>query len=83
MGSYNSVSEYHGRASPLELSFGRVLQFSGLDNIFRGHTFLGCTCFSWACIAAWITLILYQVLLLLYLLVIGLIGRCRWRIGSP
>jgi hypothetical protein len=45
-GSYSSVSEYGGRVSPLELSFSRVLQFSGLDSIGGGHT-----CFSWACIA--------------------------------
>jgi hypothetical protein len=33
--SYNSVSKYHGRVSPLELSFNRALQFSGLGNIVR------------------------------------------------
>jgi hypothetical protein len=31
--SYNLVSDYCGRVSPLEFSFSRALQFNGLDNI--------------------------------------------------
>jgi hypothetical protein len=68
VGSYISVSEYCGRVSPSELRVGRELQFSGLDNIFGG-----CTCFSWACIVAWIKLLLYQVLLFILLLVFHLL----------
>jgi hypothetical protein len=72
-GSYSSVSEYCGRFSPSELPVGRELQFSGLDNIFGGSTFLGRTCFSWACIVAWIKLLLYQVLLFIVLAVFHLL----------
>jgi hypothetical protein len=63
-GSYFLVSEYCGRVSPSELPVGRELLFSGLDNIFGGRT-----CFSWTCIAGWIKLLLYQVLLFIVLAV--------------
>jgi hypothetical protein len=72
-GGYISVSEYCGRVSPSELPVGRELQFSGLDNIYGGRTFLGRTCFSWACVAAWIKLLLYQVLLYIVLVVFHLL----------
>jgi hypothetical protein len=39
-GGYILVSEYCGRVSPSELPVGRELQFSGLDNIYQGRTFL-------------------------------------------
>jgi hypothetical protein len=73
VGSYSSLSEYCGRVSPSELLVGKELQFSGLDSIFGGCTFLGHTCFSWACIAAWIKLLLYQVLLFIVLVVFHLL----------
>jgi hypothetical protein len=73
MGGYSSVTEYCGRVSPLELSFNRALQFSDLDNICRGCTILGHTYFSWACIAAWFKLLLYQVLMFIVLVVFHLL----------
>jgi hypothetical protein len=72
-GGYISVLEYCGRVSPSELLVGRELQFSGLDNIYGGRTFLGRTCFSWTCVAAWIKILLFQVLLYILLVVFNLL----------
>jgi hypothetical protein len=68
-GGYSSVSEYCGGVSCSELPVGIWLHFSGLDSISGGHTILGCSCFIWTSVAAWIKLLLYQVHLYFVLVV--------------